>query len=472
MQQLWANASCDPFDPRSSPCLIGDYVHYAINVSKIEHVYTGLQFIKDNNIRLVIRNTGHDDLGKSTGYGSLGIWLHYIRGLEYLPDFDREDYHGPAIKVLAGDSSGAMLEELAKFGKVAVGGACPTVGMAGGYTPAGGHSPLASLHGLSADNILEFEVITAAGDLVTASPTENSDMFWALRGGGPGTFGIVWSLKTRVYPDVPVATANLSFDQFQKSEEDFFKAIKVYNSLIPAIGDAGGYTYAFYLTAYQFTLYPLFGPNLSVARVTALLQPLLTELDTLGFKYNFSTNSYPTYLDAYNHAFTPWPVGGLFGSRLIPRDTIQNNADGLVSTMRDIYDAQGTLNYISFSPKANLTGNPDNAVLPAWRQTDIHLIIGRAFVNGKNNYSINVADQNTITNKLMVELKELTPHSGAYMNEADGFDPDWQKDFYGSNYPSLLQIKKKWDPHALFWCNRAVGSEFLAKNDKQVLCQV
>ena len=60
MQQLWANASCDPFDPRQMACEIGDYVQYAINVTTQQHVLDGLKFVQDHHIRLVIRNTGHE----------------------------------------------------------------------------------------------------------------------------------------------------------------------------------------------------------------------------------------------------------------------------------------------------------------------------------------------------------------------------------------------------------------------------
>ena len=63
MQQLFANASCDPFDAPTAPCHVNNYVSYTVNVTKKSDVLAGLQFVKDHNIRLVIRNTGHDDLG-------------------------------------------------------------------------------------------------------------------------------------------------------------------------------------------------------------------------------------------------------------------------------------------------------------------------------------------------------------------------------------------------------------------------
>lgn len=60
MQSYWANSSCSPFDPPSKPCIIGDYVQYTINVTTQDHIKAGIKFAKKHNIRLVIKNTGHE----------------------------------------------------------------------------------------------------------------------------------------------------------------------------------------------------------------------------------------------------------------------------------------------------------------------------------------------------------------------------------------------------------------------------
>jgi hypothetical protein len=56
-------------------------------------------------------------------------------------------------------------------------------------------------------------------------------------------------------------------------------------------------------------------------------------------------------------------------------------------------------------------------------------------------------------------LKSATPDSGAYANEADFFEPDWQRSFWGPHYPRLLEIKRRYDPAGLFHCHHSVGSE-------------
>lgn len=84
-------------------------------------------------------------------------------------------------KLGAGVQGYEMLQAATALGRVAVGGECPTVGVAGGYTKGGGHSAISTNFGLAADQTLSFDVVTASGELVTASKTENSDLYWALR---------------------------------------------------------------------------------------------------------------------------------------------------------------------------------------------------------------------------------------------------------------------------------------------------
>ena len=90
-------------------------------------------------------------------------------------------------------------------------GECGTVGLTGGYTQGGGHGPLNSAYGLAADNVLEWEVVTGEGKHLTANPQQNSELYWALSGGGGGTYGVVLSMTTTLHPEGPVAGPSLSF---------------------------------------------------------------------------------------------------------------------------------------------------------------------------------------------------------------------------------------------------------------------
>lgn len=180
MAPFFANQSCDPWTPRERPCELGAYVRYAVNASSAEHISAAVDFAQKKNVRLVIRNTGHDYLGRSTGAGALAVWTHHLKDITPV-QWDDVGFTGKALKLGAGVQGYEMLQAATALGRVAVGGECPTVGVAGGYTQGGGHSALSTNFGLAADQALSFEVVTASGELVTASKTENTDLYWALR---------------------------------------------------------------------------------------------------------------------------------------------------------------------------------------------------------------------------------------------------------------------------------------------------
>ncbi|MCJ1270928.1 hypothetical protein MMC22_010825 [Lobaria immixta] len=116
---------------------------------------------------------------------------------------------------------------------------CPTVGLAGGYTQGGGHSALASKYGLAADQTLEWEVVDGCEQFLRASRTENQNLYWALSGGGGGTYGVVWSLTSKVHKEIPVSAANLTFTNQGVSAERFYTAVGAYHESLALIVDAG-----------------------------------------------------------------------------------------------------------------------------------------------------------------------------------------------------------------------------------------
>ncbi|KAI1806734.1 hypothetical protein F4811DRAFT_508990, partial [Daldinia bambusicola] len=193
MSAFFANLSCDPFTPRDAHCIVGAYVPYAVNASDASDYRKTIAFAKEHNIRLVIRNTGHDYMGKSTGAGALAIWTHHIKERSII-DYVSAGYTGKAMKLGAGVSSSEAIDTAKAEGLVVVAGDLPSVGIAGGYTQGGGTSPLGTKFGLAADQVLEWEVVTGNGELLTATPTENQDLYWALSGGGGGTYGVVLSM--------------------------------------------------------------------------------------------------------------------------------------------------------------------------------------------------------------------------------------------------------------------------------------
>lgn len=140
---------------------------------------------KQHNIRLIVKSSGHDYQGRSNAPQSLSIWTHHINSIEihetFKPTGCDVEIDGGAVTVGAGGNMLGIQEALAGVNKVVVGGTGGTVSV-GGYITGGGHSLLSSRYGLAADQVLEFEVVTPKGDLVTANECQNEDLFWAMRG--------------------------------------------------------------------------------------------------------------------------------------------------------------------------------------------------------------------------------------------------------------------------------------------------
>ncbi|KAJ5253939.1 hypothetical protein N7524_011119 [Penicillium chrysogenum] len=472
MQTYFANQSCDPFTPKSQPCRLGNYVNYAVNVSSSDQVVAAVNFARDNNIRFVIRNTGHDYLGRSTGAGALSVWTHHLNDIEY-KDWSSPTYQGPAFKIAAGVVGYQILEAASAKGLVVVTGECPTVGLAGGYTQGGGHSALSTKFGLGADNTLEFEVVTATGKLVKASRSENPDLFWALSGGGGGNYGVVMSMVVKAYKDAPIAGASLQFTAANITTDTFYEAVSQFHSLLPAMVDQG-VTVIYQMTSSVFIINPITAYNQTTDDVKAILRPFTSALTKLNVKYKASVSQHKSYYDHYNKYMGPLPWGNLavgsyqYGGRLIPRKTLEQNSNGMASALRNI--TQAGVIAVGVGMNVSAPVNVSNAVFPALRNAAVTMQIGTPW-NETAPWSQMLADQRKMTTEYVPQLEAVTPDSGCYQNEANFRQPNWKQTFFGSNYPRLLAVKRKWDPSSFFYALKAVGSDVWSVSESGRMCR-
>jgi hypothetical protein len=134
------------------------------------------------------RNTGHDFLGRNTGGGALQVWVHPMKAFEFIPSIKVGEYSGKAAKIGAGIMTYELFNEMAANNITIPVAGGSTVSALGGWMQGGGFGILTSKFGLMADHVLSLEIVTADGKFVHASPDENEALFWAIRGGGPGTF--------------------------------------------------------------------------------------------------------------------------------------------------------------------------------------------------------------------------------------------------------------------------------------------
>lgn len=263
-----------------------------------------------------------------------------------------------------------------KIGLSIVSGECPTVGLAGGYTQGGGHSLLAAKYGLAADQALSWEVVTGTGEIVTASRTENTDLYWAMSGGGGGTYGVAYSLTAKVHPDLPVAAANVSFTMDGISQDTFFEAVAAYHSWAPALIDKGATPLSFGSNA-TFAVGPIIAPGMRVAELQTIFKPFMAQLDELQVKYTPPFfKLYRGYKPAYEALMPTIPVGiQLYGGRLISREVIQDNVKGVFDAFRNITNDGVSYSSLGVKLDKSVTGDVDNAITPAWRKALYDIVL-------------------------------------------------------------------------------------------------
>jgi len=186
---------------------------YSVQARTAAHVQTAVNFARQYRIRLSVKSTGASYsvadqqpnsililMSDYQRYSTEGVIMNYTScGTE----------HGPALKVGGGEKFGQVFGALAPSGYMLSSGAAVTVGAAGGWLQGGGLGPFDRSLGLGVDNVLQYEVVVADGSIKTANACQEPDLFWALRGGGGGNFGVVISQVSKVHPQEPIVRANI-----------------------------------------------------------------------------------------------------------------------------------------------------------------------------------------------------------------------------------------------------------------------
>ncbi|KAE9373591.1 FAD-binding domain-containing protein [Stipitochalara longipes BDJ] len=486
MAPLFQNQTCDPFTAQAKQCTAGNYAVYSINVSSASDVIAGIKFAREKNIRLVIKNTGHEYihgyLGKSSGKGSLSLWTHNLKSISF-SNYSSSYYEGAAIKIGAGVHGYEAYTAANSYGLRVVGGECPTVGLAGGFTSGGGHSSFSSIYGMAADQALEWEVVTANGTHLIATPQQNSDLYWALSGGGAGTYAVVLSLTSKVYPDGNFGGVGMTIFSANISSTTFWTAVELWEAFQLNIVDAGGVA-TWFILPFGLLVNPIGLPDKTKSEVDSFMGPFLSKLNFLGINQSsgslqINTTSFPTFFDHYFTYNGPYPYGAISssqvtGGRLLPRSTFENSMKALTNVTKFINNIPG-MAFGGFTGHPTLSaGNTtasSNAVLPAWRDS-----VMSVFIIGAWNFTTLITD-NLKLQKLMTDvvdpaLKSISRESGTYLNEANFQEPNWKEEFYGANYEMLVEVKRKYDPEGLFYAVTAVGSDGWETDGDGRLCHV
>jgi FAD/FMN-containing dehydrogenase len=468
MSAYWQNNSCSPFEDVSATCSLGNMASYALNVQVWTDIAAGFEYAEKNNIRVTVKNTGHDYLGRSAGTGSLALWMHNLNGISWL-NYSSPAYNGPAVKTSAGAQFAQVYREASRRKLRVVGGLCPSVGIAGGYVQGGGHGPLSSTYGLAADNVLEYEVVTTKGQLLVASPQENTDLYWALSGGGGGNYGVVLSMTARAHSDGIVAGASLTLDASGIASEVFWTVVMTWHRHVLRLNQIHGFTVNWGVSADQFVIRQAALTGHDATYMAEILDPFIQELDSLNLTYAYETTNHPGFLEYYQYYnAVEYPTNANVGSRLIQRSAIEDETQlqdlmavikSITSTTSMTVQVNGQAANVSHAHIGTTSGS--NAVLPAWRDSLFHLIIAVSFDAAASEEELQRIQAQL--NDWQNQIKAISPSNdgGAYMNEATYDNPDWKHDYYGENYNNLLAIKKKYDPGFALWSRPSVGSDLV-----------
>jgi FAD/FMN-containing dehydrogenase len=477
---------------------------YAVLAQDPADIVAAVDFARRHRLRLVIKGTGHDYLGRSSAPDSLLVWTHRMRQVSMHDAFTPRGCPAaeggiPAVSVEAGTRwIEAYQEVTGKHGRYVQGGGCTSVGAAGGFLQGGGFGSWSKKYGIAAASMLEAEVVTADGRLLVANACQNQDLFWALRGGGGGTFGIVTRATLMTHPLPP-----------------WFGAVD--GAIVAKDDDAFKELLERFVLFYRETLSnEHWGEQVQVRRNNTLRLALVFE----GMPASVAKRvwqPFRTWIERQPNRFTlKADFFEVPGARMWDRAWLEEHVPGAIQTDQrpdrpvDVFWWAGDSDQVStywyayesrWIPLDLFEGANAKRLAAALFEASRHWSVGLHFNKGQagaaaeavrrgRQTSMNPAVFGAATLVIigasgpglpgvpghepdtakgeaakagvaaaMKVIRDLTPGSGSYVNETDYFEPDWQRSFWGENYQRLSQIKSKYDPEGLFFCHHCVGSE-------------
>ncbi|KAF2404867.1 putative FAD binding domain protein [Trichodelitschia bisporula] len=460
---LWESPGCGITTPPSAPCPQGRVPVYAVAATTESDVQTAVRFAATHNLYLVVKNTGHDHLGRSSGAGSFGIWTHGLKGRTWHSSFVPEGAPAgtkgqAAVTLRAGEQWLDVYADAGARNVTVTGGSARTVGAAGGYMTGGGHSPFASWAGLAVDNLLQARVVGADGRVRVLNKWTEEEWFWALRGGGGCAFGVVVEVTYRVHPGPKWVQAVLV--QINGTGEEGARMVRERAlRALPAVVEGGYVGYADMGSVgvgFQAVFSLVNGTEGGYKRAFVGFEELGREEGVRGLMVQVQYGSWMEYAQDFlrdpNIA-----TNVLDASKLVSKEHLMTRAGELVALGERFPEAGMGFNFIG---KVNQAERNNTSVHPSW-----------ATSYGVLSYGVDWTENATAVEQkrkkeMLVEISKaladiMGKDTGTYVNEANPYEPDWENVFWGKNYARLLRIKRRIDPQNLFVCNRCVGSDIV-----------
>jgi FAD/FMN-containing dehydrogenase len=474
---------------------------YAVRARSAADVAAAVKFARAHRLRLVVKGGGHSYLGTSNSADSLLVWTRAMNTVTLHDAFVPVNCAGrvaPQPAVTAG--AGAMWIDLydvvtARAGRYVQGGGCTSVGIAG-LIQSGGFGSFSKGFGTAASGLLEAEVVTADGRVRTVNACSDPDLFWALKGGGGGTFGAVTRLTLRTH-ELPeffgAAWGRIrchSDDAFRRLLARFFDFYAA-SLLNPHWGEQ------VHVGSGNVLELSMVQQGLDQERVSKVWQPFFDWVAASPGEFSVSDGLHarataarhwwdvdgnPSMIKDPRAGAAPYhgwwqgdqdQVGAFlhgFDSLWLPATLLSEQArprlvEALFAASRhkkvELHFNKG----LAGAPPPAIAAARDTATNPDVTGAFALAIIAdgeRASYPGMTRPPMDLGAAHHDAREIdaaAAELRKVAPAAGSYVSESNYFNARWQQDYWGSNYPRLRTIKDRYDPDGLFFAHHGVGSE-------------
>ena len=484
---------CDAWTPAPSA--------FAVKVRNAGDVAAAVNFARDKNLRIVVKGTGHSYLGTSSAPDSLLVWTHGMNAVTPHDSFVGQGCEGnvaPVPAVTAG--AGAVWIDLyaavtTQAGRYVQGGGCTDVGVAG-LVQSGGFGSFSRGFGTAASGLLQAEIVTADGAIRLANACTNPDLFWALKGGGGGSWGVVTKLTLRTY-DLPQYMGGAWGTVKAQSDQAFRRLIARFVSfytdtlLNPTWGEqvhfAPDNTFEISMSSFGLdrqSAQAVWKPFFEWITASPNDYVITDELGASGHeaRHWWDSEKNPSmtrdlrpgapkhhgwwkgdqdqvgaFLNGYDSLWLP--------TRLLHEDAGKPVVEALFAASRykkiELHFNKGLGGASAEAVAATLETATNPAVTEAFALAIIADGQKGAYA-GEPHATIDLEAARKDARAIdlaAAELRKIAPEAGSYVSESSFFNRNWQRDYWGRHYPRLQATKAKYDPDGLFFVHHGVGSE-------------
>jgi len=384
-------------------------------------VQKAMAFAAAHNLKVAPRSGGHSYIGASTANGAM------VFDLRQLPGGINYDAATGQVTVTPATSLYAMHEALAAAGRGIPTGTCPSVGAAG-HALGGGLGANSRHAGLLCDQLTSASVVLPGGQAVTASAANSPDLFWALRGGGGGNFGVTTSLTFATFPTTDLDVVNLNFPP-----QSFAQVLVGWQNWLRS-ADRSSWALADSTTDQFGTHCRILatcpvgsGGNVASAIISAVgMRPSSTE------NHTFNYIDLVRYLAVGN--LNPSPLGYVGGSDVFPTVNAAT-AQGIASAVNAFPRGAGRMLAIMHALDGALASVAPGATAFPWRR---QYALVQWYVEPSG-------DPSAATSWLNTAHQAVQPYSvGGYVNYLEANQPPSR--YFGANLSQLTAVRQKYDP--------------------------